>query len=550
MKIVECVPNFSEGTDSSTIEKIADAIRSTADASLLDIDPGIDTNRTVFTFVGNPEAVLEAAFRAIRVGTKLIDMLKHKGAHPRIGACDVCPFIPVAGVSMEECVKIAQALGKRVGEELNIPVYLYGSAALVPERKELSSIRQGEYEGLQEKLARPEWKPDFGPVRFDDNVKKTGAIVIGAREFLIAFNINLDTEDQTLADAIAKEIREKGKTVIDQKGKKQQVPGKFKACKAIGWYVEEYGRAQVSINLTNYHTTNMHHVFEAVQEEARKRGVKATGSQIVGLVPIRAMVDTGRYYIGKLGESHAATEEQLIEAAVSSLRLDELGPFIAPEKIIEYRVRNELLLTDMTVRDFTAEIASSSPAPGGGSVSAAAGSIASALVSMIGSLTAGNRRYKNAWGEAAQAALAAEALKDEFLQLIDDDKDAFLGILSAIKEKKSADDATKQAVCVPHTMMKLAKKLLLQLETACRIGNTNTLSEMAIAAHLLRTAIYGAFYNILMNVNWISDKRYIQGIIADAGLILDSSEKGIQRLIIDIENKLEQVSGVSVFRRR
>ena len=543
MKIVECVPNFSEGTLKKTVERIADAIRATEDVTLLDVDRGIATNRTVYTFVGSPEAVLEAAFRAIKVGTKCIDMSNHTGAHPRIGACDVCPFVPVSGVSMEECVKIAQKLGKRVGDELSIPVYLYGHAARVKERSDLSNIREGEYEGLDKKLGLSRWRPDFGPVRFDDHVKKTGATVIGAREFLIAFNINLDSRDRALADEIAKEIREKGKTVTDKKGNKKRVPGKFKACKAIGWYVDEYRKAQVSINLTNYHITGMHHVFEAVKEEALKRGVKTTGSEIVGLVPKTALLDCGRYF-AEIENSGTLSEKEAIDKAVSNLGLDEVSPFVPSEKIIEYRIHSDELLAGMSLKAFLDELASSSPAPGGGSVAAAAGSIAAALVSMIGALTCGKKKYRGVWEEAGQTASSAQSSKDRFLELIDEDAEAFKNMMKAMQAGESTPETTRRIIDIPYGVMKLAGKLLSDLKKMCRIGNLNTLSEMAIAARMLRTALYGAFYNILLNVSGTPDDGYAERVVNDARQILQSSEKTLHRLITELEQRLAQSAGM------
>lgn len=339
MKIVECVPNFSEGRDREIINRISESIRSVAGVELLDVDAGYDTNRTVFTFAGEPGAVFSAAFNAIKEGSGLIDMSVHKGAHPRMGACDVCPFVPVAGISMEECIELALVLGEKVGAELNIPVYLYENAAKFPERKNLAKIRSGGYEALEEKLKRPEWKPDFGPSAYNERVKRSGATVIGARRFLIAYNININSKDKRPASRIAGEIRERGKTVKDEKGKTVRIPGKLKQCKAIGWYVDDYKRAQVSVNLTDYRITGMHHAFEAAVEAADGAGVRITGSEIVGLVPKQALIDAGLYYIKKQRGSTACSEKEIIETAAASLGLDEVAPFDPHEKIIEYRIR-------------------------------------------------------------------------------------------------------------------------------------------------------------------------------------------------------------------
>lgn len=341
MKIVECVPNFSEGRNKAIINKISESIGSTPGVSLLDINTGYATNRTVYTFVGEPEAVLAAAYGAIKMGTELIDMFVHRGAHPRIGACDVCPFVPVSDTNMEVCVELARALGRQVGRELNIPVFLYEYAATTPERKNLANIRSGEYEALEKKLTKIEWKPDFGPFEYNEQVKKSGATVTGARECLIAYNININSKDRMLAHKIAVEIRERGKSFRDENGKEVRIPGKLQHCKAIGWYVDDYKRAQVSINLTNYHITNMHHAFEAAIEEASIFGVKVTGSEIVGLIPKRALIETGLYYIKKQEGPKVSSEKELIEIAVYSLGLNDVTDFNPDEKIIEYRIQKK-----------------------------------------------------------------------------------------------------------------------------------------------------------------------------------------------------------------
>ncbi len=338
MKVVECVPNFSEGRDRDIIKSISEKIKSVSGVSLLDVSSGYETNRTVFTFAGEPEAVLHAAYNSVVTGFSLIDMSEHSGAHPRIGACDVFPFVPVSHVSMEECVGLARRLGKKVGKNLEIPVYLYGHAATKPERRELSSIRSGEYEGLEEKLQYPEWAPDFGPSVFSEKVKRSGAIIIGAREFLIAFNLNLNTKDKDIAHVIAQRIRESGRVVTDERGRRIRSPGKLQFCKAIGWYVEDFGRAQISINLTNYKKTNMHHALEAASEEAARRGVQITGAEIVGLVPKRAIIDSGIYYLQKRGGSLDKTEAEIINVAVEALGLNELEQFKPNDKILEYRI--------------------------------------------------------------------------------------------------------------------------------------------------------------------------------------------------------------------
>jgi glutamate formiminotransferase/formiminotetrahydrofolate cyclodeaminase len=549
MKIIECVPNFSEGRDRKIIESIAEAISSSPGVVLLDFDPGYDTNRTVYSFVGAPEHILTAACNAVKRGTELIDMRFHTGAHPRIGACDVCPFIPVSGVSMGECVELAKKLGKFVGEELTIPVFLYEHAAASPERKNLEHIRSGQYEGLHDKLIRPEWKPDYGPSEFNDRVRKTGATVLGARDFLIAYNININSKDRALACEIAHAIREKGKTVVDAEGKRVHRAGILKQCKAIGWYVEEYRRAQISINLTNYHVTNLHHAFEAASAEASSRGVRVTGSEIVGLVPKKALIDAGVYYLQKQGQTRALSEKDIIITAVQSLGLSELEPFQPDKKIIEYRIRAQDRLSAMSLEDFTDELASKSQAPGGGSVSALAGAIAAALAAMIGNLTYKKKNYQAVWSEAEEIAASCFRMKDKFLELIDEDTRAFTRYMSiASQEKKIApekrrenhalSEALKETIQVPYEMMKLSQKLLALLEKMIKIGNTNTLSEMAISAHMAKTALHGAHYNILLNLKELSDVHLKKQLIEETHTLVKKTDPALHMLIEELEKKM------------
>ncbi|NOY78965.1 MAG: glutamate formimidoyltransferase, partial [Calditrichaeota bacterium] len=421
-KIVECVPNFSEGRDPSVIEAIAEAIRSTEGAMLLDVDPGKATNRTVYTLIGSPEAVVEAAFRAVKKASELIDMQKQKGEHPRIGAADVVPFVPVSGVTMEECVQLAHELGKRVGESLKIPVYLYEEAATRPERKNLAEIRKGEYEGLPEKLKDPNWKPDYGPAEFNP---RSGATIIGAREFLIAYNINLNTRDRKLAQEIALNLRESGRAKRDETGAiirnpdgtAVKIPGRLKAVKGVGWYIEEYGIAQVSYNLTNYKITPPHVVFEESQKEAEKLGLRVTGSELVGLIPLDALKQAGRYFLEKQGKTGGVPEEEIIHIAVKSLGLDELAPFDPKQKVIEYRFQERFgPLAKRTVWEFANELSMDSPTPGGGSTAALAGALAASLVSMVANLTYGNKKYRENWDAVKPLALRAQELKDALLK--------------------------------------------------------------------------------------------------------------------------------------
>ncbi len=550
MKIVECVPNFSEGRDRKTIESIAEAISSSPGVVLLDFDPGYDTNRTVYSFVGEPEHILTAACNAVKRGTELIDMRFHAGAHPRIGACDVCPFIPVSGVDMDECVELAKKLGKFVGEKLTIPVFLYEHAAASMERKNLEHIRSGQYEGLRDKLIKPDWKPDYGPSEFNDRVRKTGATVIGARDFLIAYNININAKDRALACEIANAIREKGKTVIDEKGKRIHLTGTLKQCKAIGWYVDEYKRAQVSINLTNYHITNLHHAFEAASVEASKLGVRVTGSEIVGLVPKKALIDAGLYYLKKQGQARALSEKDIITAAVQSLGLSELELFQPDKKIIEYRIRAKDLLAAMSLEDFTDELASKSQAPGGGSVSALAGAIAAALASMIGNLTYKKKKYQAVWIEAEEIAASCFRMKDQFLKLIDEDTKAFKRFMSIVSQKKKTapkeerenhalSQALKETIQVPYEMMKLSQKLLTLLEKMIKIGNTNTLSEMAVSAHMIKTALHGAHYNVLLNLKELSDVHLKKRLIEETQNIVQEADPVLHMLIEELEKKMK-----------
>ena len=438
MPIVECVPNFSEGRNRAVIDEIARAIRDVDGAALLDVDPGHATNRTVVTFVGGPEPVLEAAFRAIETAKRLIDMSRHRGEHARLGATDVCPFVPVSGISMEDCAQLARRLAKRVGEDLGIPVYLYEHAASRPERRNLADIRKGEYEGLAEKLADPEWTPDFGPAVFDP---RTGATVIGAREFLIAYNVNLNTRDRRLANDIALEVREAGRAKRDTSGEivrnpdgtPVKVPGRLKAFKGVGWFIAEYDRAQVSINLVDYKVTPPHTAFDVIVEEAHRRGLRVTGSELVGLIPLEAIVLAGRHYLKKQGKSTGIPMRQIVETAVQSLGLRDLGPFDPDEKIIEFRLAQDLKgkrLVDRTVAGFTDELSSESPAPGGGSVAALCGSMAAALASMVANLTAGK---PGSAGKEEMIVVAEEAqtLKDALLDAVDADTEAFNRLLAA-----------------------------------------------------------------------------------------------------------------------
>jgi glutamate formiminotransferase/formiminotetrahydrofolate cyclodeaminase len=523
-QLVECVPNFSEGRDKKIIEAIADAVRGVADVKLLDVDPGADTNRTVYTLVGTPSGVAEAAFQAAKKAYELIDMSQHKGAHPRMGAMDVCPFIPVTGVTMDDCVAIAKKVGKRLGEELEVPVYLYEFAATSPERQSLAEIRAGEYEALEAKLSDPKWKPDFGPARLKP---RWGASVVGAREFLIAYNVNLNTRDKKLANEIALNIREGGRAkrdeqgnlVKDANGKTVKLPGKHKAVRAIGWYIDAYRQAQVSINLINYKTTPLHVVFDSVCEEAQKLGLRVTGSELVGLIPLGPMLEAGRHYLKKQGKSAGVPESELVEIAVRSLGLDQLGPFDPAKKIIEYNFEKTRPLISLTTRGFVDEVSTESPAPGGGSVAALAGSLAAALAAMVANLTVGKKGYEKVFSEMSDLAERAQAVKDRLLRAVDDDTDAFNDLMEATRLPKTTDEQKrarqeamelgyKKAAAVPlETASVCLEALKLSLEVAAK-GNANSSSDAGVAALMARAGVEGAALNVLINLPSIRDAKF------------------------------------------
>ena len=524
MKIVECVPNFSEGRDMAVIDAITAEISDTEGAVLLDVDPGANTNRTVVTLVGTPDAVIEAAFRAIKKAAELIDMSQHTGEHPRMGATDVCPFVPVSDVTMDECAELARKLGKRVGDELGIPVYLYENAASRPERRNLADVRSGEYEGLPKKLKDPEWKPDFGPAEFNPGA---GATAIGAREFLIAYNINLNTRDRDLVHDIAITIRERGrwqrdedgKFVRDADGNKVRQDGMFQHCKAIGWYIDEYRRAQISINFTNYKVTPPHLVFEAVRKLAAEKGLRVTGCELVGLIPKAAMLEAGHYFLKQQGKSTGVPERELIEIAAISLGLSEVSPFNADDKIVEYRVEKVGNLVGRSVVDLVDEISIDSPVPGGGSVAALCGALGSALASMVANLTHGKNDYKGVWDEVVEIAEKAQALKDFFVKAVDRDSEAFDAVMTAMRLPKKSDEekaargaaieeAGKGAVMVPMEVLRKAPEALELAGRIAEIGNVNSVSDAGVAAQCILTCAIGASYNVLINLPGLEDSEY------------------------------------------
>ncbi|MBD3333970.1 MAG: glutamate formimidoyltransferase [Candidatus Eisenbacteria bacterium] len=555
-KVVECVPNFSEGRDRAVIDAITGEINETDGAELLDVDPGAGTNRTVVTMAGSPEGVLEAAFRAIRKAAELIDMSKHQGAHPRQGATDVCPFVPVANMSMEECVELARRLGERVGKELEIPVYLYEHAATRPGRRSLADIRKGEYEALEEKLRTPEFEPDFGPAKFN---ARAGATVIGARDFLIAYNVNLNTRVKKQAHEIAITIREKGrlkrdenrKIVRDENGKALREPGTLQAARAVGWYIDEYGIAQVSINLTNIKTTPPHVAFDEVCRQAEKLGMRVTGSELVGLIPLQAMIDAGRHYLKRQDLWEGVPERELVHVAVKSLGLDELGTFDPDEKIIEYRLkRKQPSLLRKTLAGFADTVSVDVPAPGGGSVAALSGALSGALAAMVASLSRAKKGYEEAQGDLKEAADRAQRLKEGFLADVDRDSEAFNALMAAGRLPKKTDEqqaardeamqaATRQAIDVPMSVLELTLEVLEPIATAAEKGNVNSLSDAGVAASAARTAAEGAFQNVLINLPGLSDVSERKDRARRAASILDEARSRADEIWKSIRDRLE-----------
>ena len=541
MRLVECVPNFSEGRDRKVIDAIADAVRSVAGVQLLDVDPGAATNRTVFTFAGSPESVLEAAFQAIRKGTELIDMRRHKGEHARQGACDVCPFVPISGVTMAECVDLSRKLARRVGEELGIPVYLYAEAAARPERVRLPDIRAGEYEALERKLAETEWRPDFGPAEFN---AKAGATTIGARGFLIAYNVNLNTTSVRLAKEIAFAIRETGRLKKDGKGDKilgaggkpERIPGIFKGVQATGWLIPEYHRAQVTINILDVEVSPLHQVYDACCDLAGKLGCRVTGSEVVGMVPKGVLLQAGRYFLKKQGASTAATDEELVRAAVLSLGLADVASFDPAKKVIEERFRPKAPLASLTVRGFVEETSSASPAPGGGSAAALAGALAAGLTSMVAALTFEKKGFEGRRDEMEKVGLRCQELQSLQLAAVDEDTEAFnrvmecLGLPKATEEQKTArrkalDEANKTATLVPLGTLERTLPTLDCALSAAEKGNPNSLSDAGVAGLLARAGALGAYYNVLINLGGITDTAWCAQTRKKADALLAEAQK-------------------------
>ena len=561
-KLIECVPNFSEGRDQNVIREITDAIKSVDGVSLLDVDPGASTNRTVVTFVGNPDAAVEAAFRGIKKAAELIDMRKHKGAHPRMGATDVCPFIPVSNVNWEEAIVCANRLAKRVGDELKIPVYLYEKAAKNKSRSNLSVIRVGEYEGFFEKIRQPEWKPDFGPAVFNE---KSGATVIGVRDFLVAYNVNLNTKSVRRANSVAFDVREQGrvqtedgtpggKSVLDANGEPIRVPGMLKHVKAIGWFVKEYGIAQVSMNLTNIEETPLHAAFDACCESAAKRGLRVTGSEIVGMVPKKCLVDAGRYFLRKQKWSEGVSDEELIDIAIRSMGLSELRPFDPKEKVIEFKIESaepKSSLAKMNLREFCNETLSDSPAPGGGSVAALMGALGASLGGMVANLSAGKRGWDDRLEYFSDWAVKAQQLKDELLSLVDEDTAAFNKVMDAFAlSKESAEEktarsaaieqATKYAAEVPLKVMETASKSYEMLAEMADKGNPASVSDVGVGALATRACIEGAALNVRINLAQLKDEKFKGALAQRMRNISADSDAQFEKITKIVEKQLSK----------
>ncbi len=550
--IIECVPNFSEGVDLAKIETICDEIRKTEGVSLLDVDPGKATNRTVVTFVGAPDDVIEAAFRAIKKASEVIDMRTHKGEHPRMGATDVCPLIPISGISMEETVKYAEKLAERVGNELNIPIYLYESAASKPERKNLATVRSGEYEGLARKLSDPEWAPDYGPAEFNPGA---GATAIGVRDFLIAYNVNLNTTSVRRANAIAFDVRENGrikregnpitgKILRDEEGNALREPGILKSVKAIGWYIDEYGIAQISMNLTNLNDTSLHKAFETVRECANKRGLRVTGSELVGLIPKKHLLEAGRYFLKQQQRSLGIDEMEIIKIAIKSLGLDELSEFDPHKKVIEFMLEDASArpLIGKNLKAFANETASESPAPGGGSISAYVGALGASLGGMVANLSAHKRGWDDKWEYYSEYAQKAQSIKDELLFLVDEDTFSFNRILEALRLPKSTaaekaqrseriSDATKYAIEVPLRVMRTANESYPLLKAMAENGIKASASDAAVGALCCHTAVQGALLNVKINCKDFDDKAFVSSTLESANEILEASEKSMKEVL-------------------
>jgi len=564
-RIIECVPNFSEGRNSETIKQITDVIDAAKGVKLLDVDPGEATNRTVVTFVGEPEAVCDAAVAVIKRATELIDMRQHKGAHPRMGACDVCPLIPVSGITLEECAELARALAKRISEELNVPTYCYEAAAFKPERRNLAVCRAGEYEALPEKMMHEEKKPDFGARPYDEGVAKTGATAVGARDFLVAVNYNLNTTSTRRANAIAFDVREKGrpmregnpitgKIMKDENGNTIMKPGTLKACKAIGWFIEEYGIAQVSMNMTNLSVTPLHAAFDEVCRAADARGVRVTGAEIVGLVPKSALVDAGRHFLRKQNRSTGLPERELVRIAIESMGLSNLKEFKPEEKVVEYILEADQnkgvkKLVDMTCTGFAEETASESPAPGGGSISAYMGALAAALGTMVANLSSHKAGWDDRWEYFSNWADNGMGVMNELLYLVDEDTAAFNKIMDVFGMPKSTDEekaaraaameaATLYATEVPLRTMKAAYKAFDVVRAMAEEGNPNSVSDAGVGALAARSAVMGACLNVKINAAGLKDRTVAEKLVKEAEEIQALAQKAEAEILAVVESKI------------
>ena len=557
-RIIECVPNFSEGRNLTKIKAITDAIEKVEGVKLLDVDPGKATNRTVVTFVGEPEAVIEGGFQAIKKAYEVIDMSQHKGEHPRFGAVDVCPLVPVSGVTMEECVKYAHQLGKRVGEELGLSGYFYESAATRPERKNLATVRSGEYEGLTQKLAHPDWEPDFGPAEFNP---KYGVTAMGARDFLIAYNVNLNTTSTRRANSVAFDVRENGrirreggtlsgKIIRDSKGTPLREPGVLKAVKAIGWYIEEYGICQISMNLTNISITSIHEAFDAVERSANRRGMRVTGSELVGLIPKNAMIAAGKHYLTRQGRSTGIAEEEIIKIAIKSMGLDELAPFDPKKKIIEYLLEDDQYkLVDKSVKTFADETASESPAPGGGSISAYVGALGVSLGAMVANLSAHKRGWDDKIAYFSDVADRGQGYKERLLYLVDEDTNAFNKIMEAIRLPKKTEEektlrsnamveATKYAIEIPLQVMQTSLESMDLMVEMAEKGLAASVSDAGVGAMCARTAVLGAWLNVQINAKDLKDQAYKEKVLKKGHIMAEQVKAKEAEILAIVQQKL------------
>jgi len=560
-QLIECVPNISEGRDSKIIETVAQIVKTVEGVKLLDVDPGKATNRTVITFVGEPEPVIEAAFRLIKKASELIDMSKHTGEHPRFGATDVCPLVPIAGISLEDTAKYAHKLGERVGKELGIPGYFYEKAAKEEKRTNLANCRSGEYEGLANKLSDPNWKPDFGPAEYSDSVSRTGVTAISARDFLIAYNVNLNTTSTRRANAIAFDIREAGrvkregnpitgKKVLDANGEPERIPGKLKAVKGVGWYIDEYGIAQISYNLTNITITSMHEAFDESCKAALERGIRVTGSEIIGLIPLQAMLDAADFYLIKQERSLGIAESEKINIAVKSLGLDDLKPFNPSEKIIEYMLGNdEKKLIDFKLDDFADETAGESMAPGGGSISAYVGALGVSLGTMVANLSAHKAGWDDKWEFFSDWAVKGQAYKERLLFLVDEDTNAFNKIIDGFRmpkdseeekeaRKQAIEEATKYATEIPFQVMETSFNSIEVMQAMIKDGLQNSLSDGGVGVLCARTAVLGAYFNVKINAKDIKDRAFAEDILNRAENIYQKTLQIEKETIEYIDSKM------------